>query len=149
MTATKIQWGYVRDLRDIAAIERSIAADTFWTLAELEQFFCTNFCKIVVATIADEIVGYIMYQRFIDALEIVRIGVHPKQQRCGIGNRLIRWIKSKSGSEQKQVVITVHEENFALQKLLQVNGFQARCVRRNYFAGSRDAFVFDYFREGA
>ena len=74
------------DIARIVEIERSSFKDAwsyFSFLAELRN----PSSRFFVATIEDEVIGYIILWEFSELLHIANIAVHPSWRRKGIGRR--------------------------------------------------------------
>ena len=83
----------------------------------------------VVAIVAEDrghILGYAIYRLSGFAIEIIRIGVDPRERRNGVGTALIDRLKSKlKGQRRDTITIDTPGVSLAAQLFLSKAGFMA------------------------
>lgn len=83
----------------------------------------------VIAIVAEErghVLGYAIYRLSGFAIEIIRIGVDPRERRNGVGTALIDRLKSKlKGQRRDTITIDTPGVSLAAQLFLSKAGFMA------------------------
>ena len=99
----------------------------------------------VVAEIADEVVGYMIYDVHKHFLDLLNFAVHPDVRRCGIGQMMIGKIKDRlSKGPRDRVLMEISETNLHGQLFFRAMGFRATRVVRDCFDGGGDAYLMKY-----
>ena len=113
------------DLREITAIEDSVAESPRWQPGDFLAFDCR------VAVLDGQLSGFLVSRQVADGeREILNIAVHPRYRRLGIAKELLRAeIARGSGA----YFLEVRESNAAARRLYESLGFQAVGERPGYY----------------
>lgn len=87
--------------------------------------------------------GYMCFRRVRDGLELINIAVRPELRRMGIGRNMM---DSFRGTIPRGFRIRCYasERNRVFHMFLQAVGFKAVKVKRGYFDGKIDAYLFSW-----
>ena len=84
--------------------------------------------------------GYILTQRVLDEVEILTLGVHPRQRRRGVATTLLRSAHNTWRTEGvKTGFLEVREQNLAAIQLYLQHGWTQVGRRANYYGPSKHA----------
>jgi [ribosomal protein S18]-alanine N-acetyltransferase len=127
------------DLPQVVALERR-AFTTPWSLAMfvLELSKPSGIC--LVATVEQEIVGYLVCSRYDTVWHVMNIAVEPERRRRGIATALISALLERVG-EHAQVTLEVRRSNNGAVALYERFGFRSGGVRRRYYADNGEDAV--------
>lgn len=127
----QIRWLIRRDMQDVMRIESECfengrTEDDFVAILKDRRTFGH------VATLGDEILGYIIYQYAkskgsgnTDKVRILGMAVSPFDQRKGVGRQLIGHAIKQLRRGKTKCFVKVPESNLPLQLLLKSCGFEA------------------------
>ncbi len=92
---------------------------------------------------ADQLVGYLVVSRYVDAWHIMNVAVDPDHRRRGIATRLLDALfATTAGDSRRGYTLEVRISNTTAIALYERLGFQATGVRRGYYTDNReDALV--------
>lgn len=143
--ASNMRWfEHGRDYDLLTAIDAH-SHDEYWTRDDFKKELRK---KSVVCRIAEDggvPKGFVLYELYLHRLYIIRIGVHPRYRKQGIGTELLADVATKLTKDRNLIVAEVRESNLPLQLFLKKNGYRAVEVMRNYYTDTgEDAFVFNY-----
>ena len=130
------------DLDALLVIEEEVHASP-WSRASYEDIICLDSIFIWVARIQNELVGYMLFQKAEEEIELHTIGVTGRYQRQGIGKRLMEKLMTEAktfGTEG--ISLQVRVSNTPAQKLYLSFGFVNVGLRKKYYQDNReDALV--------
>jgi ribosomal-protein-alanine N-acetyltransferase len=136
------------DLPQVIAVERR-AFPTPWSLAMfvLELSKPSGVC--LAATIADELVGYLICSRYDDVWHLMNVAVDPSRRRRGVGTALLVQMLERAGLGQDRYTLEVRTSNLGAIKLYERFGFTAAGTRRRYYQDTgEDAVIMWRVPEG-
>jgi len=126
------------DLGDIEEIERS-AYPTPWSRSMFASELAKPTSICLGAFEGDELVGYVINSRYVDAWHIMNVAVAPARQRRGIASALLeRLFELTRNDERRGFTLEVRVSNEAAIRLYESLGFEARGVRRGYYTDNRE-----------
>jgi [ribosomal protein S18]-alanine N-acetyltransferase len=126
------------DLGDIEAIEQR-AYPTPWSRSMFASELAKPTSICLGAFEGDELVGYVVNSRYVDAWHIMNVAVAPERQRRGIATALLdRLFELTKHDERRGYTLEVRVSNEAAIKLYEELGFEARGVRRGYYTDNRE-----------
>lgn len=127
------------DIKKIVYLEETFLGET---LGEemLESELNSNVTKFYVATINDEVVGYIGRYEFLGEAEILNFVVDEAYQRKGIGQLLFNQVELDINNLEK-MTLEVRESNTKAINFYKKNGFKQISVRKHYYKNGEDAKV--------
>ena len=133
MTDILIREALVIDIPAIMSIETG-AFSAPWPEKLLRDFIEHSDRLCLVASVGDEIVGYLNAMFALDEYHIGSLAVKPEQRRHGIGGALVReLIKYARTSDAKYIFLEARESNAAARALYAGYGFEEVSKRRNYY----------------
>ena len=140
MTALAVE---IRDLRlgDLAAIEaiEKRAYPTPWSRSMFASELAKPTSICLGAFEGDELVGYVINSRYVDAWHVMNVAVDPERQRRGIATALIqRLFELTSDDERRGYTLEVRVSNVGAIHLYEQLGFEARGIRRGYYTDNRE-----------
>ena len=104
------------------------------------EFFLENRIYFIALN-NKKIIGYIGVINCVDFFEIIGIGVNKKNQRAGIGTKLLKKIFEKAKSLNiEKIFLEVDQKNEKAQNFYKKNGFSITNIRKNYYKNN-DAYI--------
>ena len=87
----------------------------------------------------DELLGYVINSRYVDAWHIMNVAVDPDHQRRGVASRLLeRLFELTRDDERRGYTLEVRISNEAAIELYERLGFEPRGIRRGYYTDNRE-----------
>jgi ribosomal-protein-alanine N-acetyltransferase len=122
-----------------------IEIDSFplpWKAEDFSKFLSSPQYAGFVASVGDEIVGYVIFTNQKNRVCLVSIAVLLKYRRKKIATQLVEELVSQSS---KNLYLTLSEKNVDAQVFFKFLGFKAIEVLKNFFGPDHDGydFVFD------
>ena len=137
-TAVDIRRLSISDLGAIERIERR-AYRTPWSRSMFAGELAKPASICLGAFEEDELAGYLIISRYVDAWHVMNIAVDPDFRRRGIATALLEKLFALTGdSVQRGYTLEVRVSNEGAIKLYERLGFQARGVRRGYYTDNRE-----------
>ena len=144
MTAVAIQFRKLTlsHLPDIETIERS-AYPTPWSRTMFASELAKPSSICLGAFEGDELVGYIINSRYVDAWHVMNVAVDPDHRRRGIATRMLEALFEMTEHDGRRgYTLEVRVSNLGAIDLYERLGFERRGVRRGYYTDNReDALV--------
>ena len=135
----------VRDLPEVMEIERlSFSHPWHETTFQGElQNAPISFPRVAERTSDGRVVGYIIYWKIKDDIQINNIAVHPEVRGLGLGEALMRHVLSCVLAEGAVFVsLEVRVTNAAARRLYEKLGFEVYGIRKDYYSDpTEDAVV--------
>jgi [ribosomal protein S18]-alanine N-acetyltransferase len=131
------------ELRDLAAIEtiERQSYPTPWS----RSMFASELAKPSSISLGafepegEELVGYLIISRYVDAWHVMNVAVAPEHRRRGIARTLLDRLFEVTGSDERRgYTLEVRVSNEGAIKLYEQLGFHARGVRRGYYTDNRE-----------
>jgi ribosomal-protein-alanine N-acetyltransferase len=129
------------DLNDLDAIDviEQRAYPTPWSRAMFASELAKPTSISLGAFEGDELVGYIVNSRYVDAWHVMNVAVDPDRRRRGIASHLLeRLFELTLGDERRGYTLEVRISNDAAIRLYEGLGFEARGLRRGYYTDNRE-----------
>ncbi len=130
----------LRDLTAIEAIERD-SYSTPWSRSMFagELSKASSVCLGALEVDTEELVGYLIVSRYVDAWHVMNIAVDPNRRRAGVATTLLeRLFDLTAGDGRRGYTLEVRVSNNAAIELYQRLGFQPRGIRRGYYTDNRE-----------
>jgi ribosomal-protein-alanine N-acetyltransferase len=87
----------------------------------------------------DELVGYVINSRYVDAWHVMNVAVDPDLRRRGVATALLeRLFELTRDDERRGYTLEVRVSNDSAIRLYEQLGFEARGVRRGYYTDNRE-----------
>jgi ribosomal-protein-alanine N-acetyltransferase len=140
MTAVAVQIRRLTlaDLPEIETIEQR-AYHTPWS----RSMFASELAKPTSISLGafegDQLVGYIVNSRYVDAWHVMNVAVDPEFQRRGIASRLLeRLFELTADDDGRGYTLEVRVSNNEAIKLYEKLGFERHGIRRGYYTDNRE-----------
>ena len=130
----------LRDLNAIEEIERT-SYPTPWSRSMFagELAKPSSICLGAVEAENDELVGYLIISRYVDAWHVMNIAVAPEYRRRGIARSLMeRLFEVTARDARRGYTLEVRVSNEAAIRLYEELGFKTRGIRRGYYTDNRE-----------
>ena len=130
----------LRDLSSIEEIERA-SYPTPWSRSMFagELAKPSSICLGAIDTDRNELVGYLIISRYVDAWHVMNVAVAEPYRRRGIATGLIeRLFEDTARDSRRGYTLEVRVSNEAAIRLYEQLGFKARGIRRGYYTDNRE-----------
>ena len=128
----------LRDLAEIEEIERS-SYPTPWSRSMFAGELAKPSSICLGAFRGEQLTGYLIVSRYVDAWHVMNIAVRPDYRRQGIASMLMnRLFDLTSGRSRRGYTLEVRVSNTGAIKLYERLGFKPRGVRRGYYTDNRE-----------
>ena len=128
------------DLGAIEDIERT-SYPTPWSRSMFASELAkpSSICLGAVDAEKEELVGYLIISRYVDAWHVMNIAIAPEYRRRGIARSLMeRLFEVTARDARRGYTLEVRVSNEAAIRLYEELGFKARGVRRGYYTDNRE-----------
>jgi ribosomal-protein-alanine N-acetyltransferase len=126
------------DLNSIDAIERR-AYRTPWSRSMFASELAKASSICLGAWEGDQLVGYIVNSRYVDAWHVMNVAVNPDYQRRGIATRLLERLFELTRDDQRRgYTLEVRVSNADAISLYETLGFVRQGIRRAYYTDNRE-----------
>jgi [ribosomal protein S18]-alanine N-acetyltransferase len=129
------------ELDDLGAIEtiEQRAYPTPWSRSMFASELAKPTSICLGAFEGDELVGYVINSRYVDAWHVMNVAVDPDRQRRGIATALLqRLFELTADDERRGYTLEVRVSNDGAIRLYEQLGFEARGIRRGYYTDNRE-----------
>ena len=140
MTNIELRRLELRDLVEIEEIERS-SYPTPWSRSMFagELAKPSSICLGAFDVETDDLLGYLIISRYVDAWHVMNVAVRPDYRRQGIASLLMnRLFDLTSGRSRRGYTLEVRVSNHVAIHLYESLGFVATGVRRGYYTDNRE-----------
>jgi ribosomal-protein-alanine N-acetyltransferase len=140
MTAVAVEIR-VLELRDLSAIEaiEQKAYPTPWSRSMFASELAKPTSICLGAFEGQDLVGYVINSRYVDAWHVMNVAVDPDHQRRGIATALLeRLFEVTRDDERRGYTLEVRVSNEDAIALYEKLGFEARGIRRGYYTDNRE-----------
>src|SRR5882672_1086069 len=131
----------VLELTDLSAIEviERRAYPTPWSRSMFASELAKPTSICLGAFEGEDLVGYIINSRYVDAWHVMNVAVDPAHQRRGVATRLLEQLfELTADDERRGYTLEVRVSNEAAIHLYETLGFEKRGVRRGYYTDNRE-----------
>jgi ribosomal-protein-alanine N-acetyltransferase len=126
------------DLDAIEVIEQR-AYPTPWSRSMFASELAKPTSICLGAFEGDELVGYVINSRYVDAWHVMNVAVDPDHQRRGVASRLLeRLFEVTRDDERRGYTLEVRVSNEGAIELYERLGFEPRGIRRGYYTDNRE-----------
>jgi ribosomal-protein-alanine N-acetyltransferase len=130
----------LRDLNEIEEIERG-SYPTPWSRSMFASELAkpSSICLGAFDLETDELAGYLVISRYVDAWHVMNVAVAPEHRRQGIATTLLeRLFEVTAGRGRRGYTLEVRISNVGAVALYGRLGFKPRGVRRGYYTDNRE-----------
>ena len=115
----------------------------------LKETFLTHLrkrdCGILTALQDGQAVGYLVFERGQDFVEIKKLAVNYLYRRCSVGRALVKSLTQRMEGTTSKLTLTVRERNLDAQLFFQRLGYQAVAILRdNSVKQLDDSYIMEY-----
>jgi ribosomal-protein-alanine N-acetyltransferase len=136
--AVRIRRLELHDLNAIETIEKR-AYPTPWSRSMFASELAKPTSICLGAFEGEELVGYVVNSRYVDAWHVMNVAVDPERQRRGIATALLeRLFELTADDERRGYTLEVRMSNEGAIRLYEHLGFEARGIRRGYYTDNRE-----------
>jgi len=136
--AVEIRRLSIGDLPEIEEIERR-AYKTPWSRSMFASELAKGTSICLGAFEGDQLVGYIVNSRYVDAWHVMNVAVDPDYQRRGIATRLLeRLFELTDQDDGRGYTLEVRVSNREAIRLYEKLGFERHGIRRGYYTDNRE-----------
>jgi [ribosomal protein S18]-alanine N-acetyltransferase len=136
--AIKIRILELRDLTAIETIEQK-AYPTPWSRSMFASELAKPTSICLGAFEGEDLVGYVINSRYVDAWHVMNVAVDPEHKRRGIATALLeRLFELTLDDERRGYTLEVRVSNEDAITLYEKLGFESRGVRRGYYTDNRE-----------
>jgi [ribosomal protein S18]-alanine N-acetyltransferase len=126
------------DLPEIEVIEQR-AYKTPWSRSMFASELAKGTSICLGAFEGDQLVGYVVNSRYVDAWHVMNVAVDPEFQRRGIASRLLeRLFELTIEDDGRGYTLEVRVSNKEAIKLYEKLGFERHGIRRGYYTDNRE-----------
>ena len=126
------------DLNAIDAIEQR-AYRTPWSRSMFASELAKSSSICLGAFEAEQLVGYVVNSRYVDAWHVMNVAVDPDYQRRGIATRLLQHLFELTRDDQRRgYTLEVRVSNSEAIGLYESLGFVRQGLRRGYYTDNRE-----------
>jgi [ribosomal protein S18]-alanine N-acetyltransferase len=126
------------DLPEIEVIEQR-AYKTPWSRSMFASELAKGTSICLGAFEGDQLVGYVVNSRYVDAWHVMNVAVDPEFQRRGIASRLLeRLFELTIEDDGRGYTLEVRVSNKEAIKLYERLGFERHGIRRGYYTDNRE-----------
>jgi [ribosomal protein S18]-alanine N-acetyltransferase len=137
-TAVEIRSLQMRDLGAIDEIERR-SYPTPWSRSMFAGELAKPASICLGAFEGQELVGYMIISRYVDAWHVMNLAVDPALRRRGIAMSLLeRLFEVTDDDARRGYTLEVRVSNEGAIRLYEQAGFRARGIRRGYYTDNRE-----------
>ena len=140
MDSLEIRELVVSDLEKVMEIENLCFVAPWKKEDILRELKENKFATLYVATLNDQIVGYMDFWITFDSATICQIAVHPNYQRKSIGSKLLlEALKDCYAKKALTITLEVRESNSQGINFYTKHGFNQFLVKPNYYSNGENA----------
>jgi ribosomal-protein-alanine N-acetyltransferase len=137
-TALEIRGLQMRDLGAIEQIEKRSYA-TPWSRSMFAGELAKPSSICLGAFEGEQLVGYMIISRYVDAWHVMNVAVDPDHRRRGIAMSLLeRLFELTDDATRRGYTLEVRVSNDGAIRLYEEAGFRARGIRRGYYTDNRE-----------
>jgi ribosomal-protein-alanine N-acetyltransferase len=132
------------DVPEVKALEDVLFPVDAWTQDmfhnELAEVGISR--EVMVARLANKIVGYVSFRYVADEGDVVTIAVDTSVQKQGVGTLMMDWLESAASVRGiKNLFLEVRSDNIPAIAMYLARDFERIDLRRNYYDTGVDAYV--------
>jgi ribosomal-protein-alanine N-acetyltransferase len=126
------------DLNAIEAIEKR-AYPTPWSRSMFASELAKPTSICLGAFEGEDLVGYVINSRYVDAWHVMNVAVAPDHQRRGIATRMLEHLFDLTRDDERRgYTLEVRVSNEEAIGLYGKLGFEPRGIRRGYYTDNRE-----------
>jgi len=127
----------IPDLPEVLAIER-VSFPNPWPESTFQGEIQNRGISSPLVAVEEKtgtVIGYIIYWKIIDEVQVNNVAVHPAHRRRGLAEALFREVLENLRAEgAKSISLEVRTSNAAARRLYEKLGFEPWGVRKGYYS---------------
>ncbi len=132
------------DIEAICAIEKQ-CFERPWSKEAFLTHLRKRDCGILTAIQEGQTVGYLVFERGEDFVEIKKMAVNYLYRRCSVGRALVKSLTQRMEGTTSKLTLTVPERNLDAQLFFKRLGYQAVAILRdNSVKQAEDSYIMEY-----
>ena len=132
------------DMETICAIEKQ-CFERPWSRETFLAHLRKRDCGILTALQDGQPIGYLVFERGQDFVEIKKMAVDYLYRRCSVGRTLVKSLTQRMEGTTSKLSLTVRERNLDAQLFFQRLGYQAVAILRdNSATQAEDSYIMEY-----
>ena len=136
--AVQIRTLVTADLDAIEVIERR-AYPTPWSRSMFASELAKPTSICLGAFEGQDLVGYVVNSRYVDAWHVMNVAVDPGHQRRGVATQLLERLSELTRDDERRgYTLEVRVSNDDAIHLYEKLGFESRGIRRGYYTDNRE-----------
>ena len=136
--AVRIRRLDLHDLNGIEAIEKR-AYPTPWSRSMFASELAKPTSICLGAFEGEELVGYVINSRYVDAWHVMNVAVDPEHRGRGVGTMLLERLFDLTATDaHRGYTLEVRVTNVKAIDLYERLGFRSRGLRRGYYTDNRE-----------
>ncbi|MBR1413815.1 MAG: GNAT family N-acetyltransferase [Bacilli bacterium] len=129
----------VLDVEDVIRLGNCLY-DNFENIYDVKGLLNDEYTKVFVYEKDDEIVGFLMFTKIYETIDILAIVVDENYRNLNIATCLIDYMISEYNDDLKMITLEVVTDNIPAIKLYEKFGFEIVNIRKKYFNG-KDSYL--------
>lgn len=123
------------ELELISKLEKDLFLKNAWSFEQIRNEFKNKFSKILVIKKNNKILGYLIFRKILDEIEILRIGIIKEYQNKKIGTYFLqKFIETFCYNKNiNKIFLEVSVSNKIAYNLYKKLGFKDLSIRKNYY----------------
>jgi ribosomal-protein-alanine N-acetyltransferase len=131
-----------KDLDELVALEKSCQQLPWNKALFAEELKNQGQCFWALGRLEGELVAYMGFWKAVDEAHITNLGVHPKYQRRGLGEAMVRQgLELARSLGCVRATLEVRQSNAAAIKLYEKLGFTSVALRPGYYPDTKEDAV--------
>lgn len=104
-----------------------------------------NNYRFIVSVLENKVVGFVIFLRIDDKIEIIKIATDPIFRRRGIASGLLNFVKKfAENNGHCGAILEVNEKNLPARSLYRKIGFNEIHIRKKYYHNTDDAIIMEW-----
>ena len=123
-----------QDASLLSKLHPLIFAHQVWTEVDFQKLLALSTIEGLLVTTGKKTIGYIIWQKTFDEVEIITFGIIPSSQKKGYGQILYQQFESHVFLENcHKIILDVSSTNHKAIHFYERNGFIPFNTRKNYY----------------
>lgn len=150
-TKCHIRWMIERDMQKVIANEAEAFGDMAWNEEEFRKARRGRNQLCLIAEVGEKIVGHMAFKLCDRSIKLLNFCVHPDRTREGIGEQMLRSLKSRLSRDHRfRISVIISEACVKTLNWFRSQGFLAVDLLHDYYTAKQlDGIKMEYILEDA